>query len=295
MSQRSGFFVLDKPPEISSARAIAQLQKKLKIEKVGHAGTLDPFATGILVVLVNRATKLASVAAGGEKRYRAIFRFGIATDSDDKTGKVIQVSERIPTRDDIDRIVNSFTGTILQRPPRISAVKINGKRAYKRARADEDFEIKERTISISQIEVHRFEGGDLELSVSCGSGTYIRSIARDFGLALDSCATVISLRREVSEPFSLGHAVRAESAEWESLLPWDHVFTGLSRVSVSAAQAQGLAGGDVRICAELAKTVLPADAKAGERMIFQLAGNNASLGLLEFNGQEWKLWSYLGE
>ncbi len=295
MSQRSGFFVLDKAAGISSAHALTRLRKKLKIDKIGHAGTLDPFATGVLVALVNRATKLASDVGGGKKIYRTVFRFGVATDTDDQTGKVIALSPRLPERGEIDAIIPTFTGKIWQRPPRVSAVKVAGKRAYKRARAQEEFRIEEKEIEISGLEVHGFDGRDLDLSVSCGSGTYIRALARDMGERVGSCATVMSLRREASAPFTVADAVLWEDAQFEKMLPWDSIFPHLPRIPVSVAQARGLSRGDERVTAELAKNALPAEASRGQRIIFQLADNNASLGLLEYNGQEWKLWAYMGE
>ena len=295
MVQPSGFIVLDKPAGISSAQAIARLQKKLQIEKVGHAGTLDPFATGLLVVLVNRATRLASVVMGGHKRYRAIFRFGIATDSDDKTGAVLSVSEKFPTLAEIEAILPEFTGTLMQQPPRISAIKIKGKPAYKRARDNEVFETADRKVQISKLNVNSYQAPDLDLSIACGSGTYIRSIARDMGVRLGTFATVMTLRREFSAPFSVDAGVSLEESSWDSLIGWDQAFPGVLRMFISELQAQALAGGDQRVIPAFLEQGLPANATAGDRYIFALATNNASLGVLEYTSGAWKLSGYFGE
>jgi tRNA pseudouridine55 synthase len=295
MGQRSGFIVLDKPVGISSAQAIARVKNKLKIEKIGHAGTLDPFATGLLVVLVNRATRLASRAMGGHKHYKAIFRFGVATDSDDKTGAITALSNKLPTRAEIEDLLPEFTGTILQRPPRISAIKIKGKPAYKRARSNEDFEIASRQVLISELSVLSYQAPDLELSIRCGSGTYIRSLARDIGARLATFGTVMTLRRELSEPFSIQAAVSLDDCCWDSLIGWDNAFPKAPRLVISESQAQLLAGGDQRVISVLLGQGLPAIAKEGEHYIFALAANNASLGVLEYTSGAWKLSGYFGE
>jgi tRNA pseudouridine55 synthase len=224
-----------------------------------------------------------------------MFRFGIATDSDDKTGAVLSVSEKFPTISEINAILPEFSGTIMQQPPRISAIKINGKPAYKRVRANEDFKTADRQVQISNLTVNSYQTPDLDITISCGSGTYIRSVARDMGTRLGTFATVMSLRREQSEPFSIDSGVSLEESSWDSLIRWDQAFPGVSRMLVSEPQAQSLAGGDQRVIASFLEQGLPASAAEGDRYIFALATNNASLGVLEYTSGAWKLSGYYGE
>src|SRR6476661_2773688 len=173
-----GVIILDKPAGISSARAVDQVKRALpRGTKIGHAGTLDPFATGVLLLLVGRATKRCESLMGQPKRYDATVKFGATTETDDLE------SPEHPTPDAaaIDAVLLRFIGAIQQRPPAYSALKINGRRACDRVRDGETIVPEPRTVNIYGIDVLEFQWPDLRLRIDCGRGTYVRAIARDLG------------------------------------------------------------------------------------------------------------------
>ena len=222
-----GFLNINKPPDCTSHDVIAILRKSLEIKKIGHCGTLDPFATGVLVVGINDATRLFEYLPS-DKVYLAEITFGIETETDDITGKVISgdainrvpTSSKIPTLDEIKEKLLNFTGKIKQKPPIFSAVKINGNRAYKLARKNQIVldDIKEKEIEIYSIEIVSYNDAvayrnkPLQLKIHCSSGTYIRSIARDLGKKLNTCATLSSLKRiKVGNFFTIEHSINLKS------------------------------------------------------------------------------------
>lgn len=191
-----GFLNINKPSNCTSHDVVAGLRRSLEIKKIGHAGTLDPFATGVLVVGINKATKLFQFLPQ-DKIYLAEVTFGISTDTDDITGNVTQESKNIPKLSEINEKLKSFTGKIKQKPPIFSSVKINGNRAYKLARKNEISldEMKEKEIEIYSMDLISYSDKKLTLKIHSSGGTYIRSIARDLGKALNSCATLSKLKR----------------------------------------------------------------------------------------------------
>lgn len=198
--------LLNKPAGISSAKAVAILKKRLNLKKIGHAGTLDPFATGLLVCLSDKSTKLADNFQGGYKVYSGTIKLGIATDTEDITGTVISTSDKIPTADQIRQVSRQFVGLIKQTPPAISAIKVNGKRSYQLARSGQAVELKEREVEVFSFEIPKIENEIVHYLIKCSKGTYIRAIARDLGLALGCGACVNTLCREESFPFKLQQA-----------------------------------------------------------------------------------------
>ncbi len=192
---KDGWIFIDKPKEISSFEVIKKLRKILNIKKIGHAGTLDPFATGVLAVALGEATKSISYF-NASKFYQFRVLFGISTDTDDSTGKTLQTSDAIPSKKDIDVCLKNFIGFQQQVPPRYSAVKINGKRAYKLARENKTFEIKSKEINIQNLTCSATEKKEeFIFTMECSSGTYVRSFARDLGKMLNTFAHVSELRR----------------------------------------------------------------------------------------------------
>ncbi len=211
---KSGFIVVDKDSGFTSHDVVAIARKSLSERRVGHAGTLDPFATGVLVLGVGNGTRLLQYITDGKKSYEGIIRLGSATTTDDLTGET--VSSNLVGLSEItdDAIVSALElqiGEIYQRPSNYSAIKIDGKRAYELARAGVDVELKERRVSIYSLKVlqiTRHESGiDIEISVDCSAGTYIRSIARDLGERLAVGGHLIALRRTAVMPFTLAEAM----------------------------------------------------------------------------------------
>ena len=209
--QHSGFFLVDKPEGPTSNRVLQDIRKSLSVEffasqqKFGHAGTLDSFASGLLIILTGKATRLTRWFMNQSKEYDAVFRFGEETDTLDPQGRIVDIGA-IPTKETLENIIPSFCGNIKQIPPSYSAVHVCGKRSYEIARAGKKPEISPRFVTIDTIELQSFKEKEATLRIRCSSGTYIRSLARDFGHACGSCATVVSLRRTKIGPFFISQA-----------------------------------------------------------------------------------------
>jgi tRNA pseudouridine55 synthase len=230
-----GVLVLDKPAGVSSAKALGPVKREAgKGLKVGHAGTLDPFATGVLLVLLGDATRLSDLAMALPKTYRATVRFGVSTDTLDPEGEVTEERDSGPPR---DLPLARFVGEIEQVPPAFSALKVDGRRAYKLARAGRPPELKARPVTVHRLDIVGGAWPDVELEVVCGAGTYIRALARDLGAAVDLPAHLTALRRTRIGPFAAGEAGRVHP-------PLDLVrAAGIAVVEVSEADALALAQG----------------------------------------------------
>jgi len=204
----SGWVVVDKPVGITSTAIVNKLRWAFDARKAGHAGTLDPAATGVLAIAFGEATKTIPFVTDALKAYRFTVRLGETTNTDDAEGKVIGQSDIRPTDDEIARALTAFRGDILQVPPRFSAVKIDGERAYKLARDGDDPVIAARPLLVETLTIiDRPDPDHVELEMVCGKGGYVRSIARDLGAALGCGGHVLRLRRLWSGPFDLGMAV----------------------------------------------------------------------------------------
>ena len=198
----NGWIILDKPVGMTSTHAVSRLKRIFNAKKAGHAGTLDPLASGLLPVAFGEATKTVPFVQDGEKAYRFTVRWGIETESDDTEGRVTQTSDRRPAVDQIVAILPRFTGTIMQVPPAFSAIKVNGERAYDMARDGETVELAPRPITIHSLVLVSSTEDEAVLEAQCGKGTYVRAIARDLGRALDCFGHVTSLRRTRVGPFT---------------------------------------------------------------------------------------------
>ena len=206
-----GFLLVDKAGGMTSHDVVAMARKKLDTKKVGHAGTLDPMATGVLVLGVGIATRLLTYITDGKKSYQGKISLGSATHTDDKEGDVIFTAPenklQLITDSQIKEQLAGFVGSIKQRPSSVSAIKIDGKSAHARVRAGEDVDIPERDITIDEIEVkqisHLASSIEIDLSVTCSAGTYIRAIARDLGEKLEVGGHLTQLRRTLVSPFTL--------------------------------------------------------------------------------------------
>ncbi|MEU6738362.1 tRNA pseudouridine(55) synthase TruB [Streptosporangium sandarakinum] len=207
----SGLIVVDKPAGWTSHDVVGKLRGIAGTRRVGHAGTLDPMATGVLVVGVEKATRLLGHLALTEKGYDATIRLGVSTNTDDAEGEVTATASAAHVSDEgIAKGVAALTGRITQVPPQVSAIKVNGERAYKRVRAGEEVELRGRPVTVSAFEVTavRREGDvvDVDASVTCSSGTYIRALARDLGAALGTGGHLTFLRRTRVGPYDLAAA-----------------------------------------------------------------------------------------
>jgi tRNA pseudouridine55 synthase len=192
----SGWLILDKPQGMTSTQAVTKVKRLFDAAKAGHAGTLDPLATGVLPIALGEATKTVPFAVEGLKTYRFTVRFGAETDSDDAEGTVVTESAARPETEAIEALLPRFTGEISQVPPRFSALKVDGARAYDLARDKEEFQLAPRVVSIKRLAlIARPDPDHCQLEAECGKGTYVRALARDLGRALGSCAHVEALRR----------------------------------------------------------------------------------------------------
>lgn len=195
-----GIILIDKPAEMSSFGVVARVRRVLseqagKKVKVGHTGTLDPFATGLMILVVGNECKNASHYTKLDKIYEATIRLGQTSSTGDPEGEITDVNDTQPTREDVERVAGQFTGDIFQRPPIFSALKINGQRAYKLARKGEEVEIPKRPVTIYSLEIVEYTYPEIKIRTHVSSGTYIRSLASDMGEALGTGAYCIKLRR----------------------------------------------------------------------------------------------------
>ena len=243
----SGWIVVDKPAGITSTAVVNKVKWAFEAQKAGHAGTLDPDATGVLAVALGEATKTVPYVTDALKCYRFLLRFGAATNTDDATGSVIAQSDIRPDDAAIATALPAFRGDILQVPPQFSAVKIEGSRAYDLAREGEEFEIAARPQWVERLEViARPDPDHLEMEMVCGKGGYVRSIARDLGAALGCLGHVVWLRRDWSGPFTATEGISLEKldelARTEALMDWlQPLELGLSDLPELPATAEGAA------------------------------------------------------
>ncbi|WP_246498065.1 tRNA pseudouridine(55) synthase TruB [Natronoglycomyces albus] len=216
-NEQHGFIIVDKPQDITSHGVVARMRGIARTRKVGHGGTLDPMATGVLVIAVGKATKLLTYVSGLDKSYSATVRLGQSTVTDDAEGDVIASSATDHlTAADIEAAFAPLRGHIQQRPSAVSAIKINGERAYKRVRDGEDVELPARPVTISRLDItdiRRGEFVEIDITVDCSSGTYIRAIARDAGEALGVGGHLRALRRTSVGGFGLDEAFTLETLQ----------------------------------------------------------------------------------
>lgn len=249
----TGVLILDKPADFTSFDAVAVCRRLCHERKIGHTGTLDPMATGVLPLLLGKATRAASLLEDTDKEYEAGFRLGIATDTEDSTGKVVGTSETPVSREVLESLLPKFRGEILQVPPMYSAVSKDGKRLYELARKGIEVERDARPVTIFQLELTEYDEASREgkLTVSCSKGTYIRTLIADLAKAAGSLGVMTSLRRTKACGFTLADAIPLEEAKAlseagileEKLRPVESLFVHLPAVTVSAAQATRFGNG----------------------------------------------------
>ena len=240
-----GVLNLNKPQGPTSFRAVSKIRRISGVSRAGHGGTLDPFACGVLPVLLGKATRTAEYFLDWSKTYRAQIMLGAETDTLDNTGAVIATAETSKiTSKEVEKVIPQFIGDVLQKPPIYSAIKQEGRRLYQMAREGLAPEPASRTVSIYEIKIISFQLPYLTIEVTCGRGTYIRSLARDLGLALESRAHLSKLERTAYGPLSIKDAVslddineeRGKETIQESLLPLDTGLSHLSKVELTPGE-----------------------------------------------------------
>ena len=224
----NGIIIIDKPADWTSMDVCAKLRGILKTKKVGHAGTLDPMATGVLPVFVGQATRGVSFAESGEKEYVATLRLGLVTDTQDVSGRVLEEHPAAVTASEVAAALPRFTGDILQIPPMYSAIKVNGQKLYDLARQGREVERKPRAVTIFELElVQQLSPTDFQLRIRCSKGTYIRALCHDLGQFLGCGGCMAALRRTMAAGYTLAesHTLEEVQARGESLLqPVDTLF-----------------------------------------------------------------------
>jgi len=254
-----GWIVLDKPIGMTSTYAVSVIKRLFEAKRVGHAGTLDPLASGSLPIALGEATKTVPFVVDGRKNYLFTIRWGEERDTDDAEGRIVATSALRPDADAIRALLPRFTGSIEQIPPRFSAIKIDGERAYDLARDGETVELKSRAVEIYRLELVEMPDPDhAVLAAECGKGTYVRSLARDLGRALGALGHVSALRRSRVGPFSEADMIslerlealchRAAGGEWNQnladvLLPIETALDDIPALAVSPADAARLQRG----------------------------------------------------
>lgn len=259
----NGIVIIDKPQGWTSMDVCAKLRGILHEKRVGHAGTLDPMATGVLPVFVGQATKAVSFAEGGQKVYEAVLQLGLVTDTQDTTGETLEERAVTVTEDEVRAALPRFLGEIEQIPPMYSAIKVNGQKLYDLARQGREVARKPRKITIFDLALtQNFGNGQYALRVVCSKGTYIRTLCHDLGQALGCGGCMAALRRTMAAGFRIEEAVTLERAQEERealLLPLDEYFRACPRFTVqnetqekrayngNAFTARGVADGSYRV------------------------------------------------
>lgn len=275
----NGIVIVDKPQGITSHDVVSRCRRIFKTRRVGHSGTLDPLATGVLPVFVGRATRACEFALSDEKKYVATFRLGITTDTQDITGNVLSEKEVNVTQDEVFDVCKSFLGKSEQIPPMFSAIKVDGVPLYKLARRGEEVERKSREIEIFDITPRFIEADVYEIEVFCSKGTYIRTLIHDIGEKLSVGACMTSLRRTKSGIFEISDARTLEEIENSpSVTPLDFMFSEYDAVKIDAkGEKKCRNGAAVPFDAECGRLYRVYSAQSGEFLMLARGGEHGEL------------------
>lgn len=276
----NGIILVDKPQDWTSHDVVAKLRGILRERRIGHSGTLDPLATGLLVVFVGRATRAVEFAEADSKEYVAGMRLGVSTDTQDVTGNIISEYGTLPDRETVPAAVEHFIGDIEQIPPMYSAIKIGGKKLYELARRGESVERAPRRITVSSIDIIEQCGNDYVLKIACSKGTYVRTLCNDIGEFLGCGACMSSLRRTGAGAFSVDDAHSIEYIEAAAkdgrlsqiLLPVDMLFSDIPKIEVDDAAVKKLKNGNI----------IKISAENGDYRVYSETGEFLLLGRAEF-------------
>ena len=288
-----GWIIIDKPGGLSSNAVVGRVRRLTGAAKVGHAGTLDPMATGVLPMALGEATKIVSYLMDGAKAYRFTVRWGEQRDTDDAEGEVVATSDARPSKEQILVVLGNFIGDIEQVPPVFSAIKIEGKRAYALARADQAPEMKPRTIHIEDLKLLSVVDADhAEFEAVSGKGAYMRSLARDLGTALGTVGHIVQLRRIAVGPFDEKQAISLDKLESlrhsaplsEHLLPVETVLDDIPALALTETEARKLSQGQ-------AIPVLPVASRSplkniGQGDVVRVMAEGRLVALAKINGGE---------
>ena len=288
-----GWIIIDKPGGLSSNAVVGRVRRLTGAAKVGHAGTLDPMATGVLPMALGEATKIVSYLMDGAKAYRFTVRWGEQRDTDDAEGEVVATSDARPAKEQILAVLGNFIGDIEQVPPVFSAIKIEGKRAYALARADQAPEMKPRTIHIEDLKLLSVVDADhAEFEAVSGKGAYMRSLARDLGTALGTVGHIVQLRRIAVGPFDEKQAISLDKLESlrhssplsEYLLPVETVLDDIPALALTETEARKLNQGQ-------AIPVLPVASRSplkniGQGDVVRVMAEGRLVALAKINGGE---------
>jgi len=288
-----GWIIIDKPGGLSSNAVVGRVRRLTGAAKVGHAGTLDPMATGVLPMALGEATKIVSYLMDGAKAYRFTVRWGEQRDTDDAEGEVVATSDARPAKEQILVVLGNFIGDIEQVPPVFSAIKIEGKRAYALARADQAPEMKPRTIHIEDLKLLSVVDADhAEFEAVSGKGAYMRSLARDLGTALGTVGHIVQLRRIAVGPFDEKQAISLDKLESlrhsaplsEYLLPVETVLDDIPALALTETEARKLNQGQ-------AIPVLPVASRSplkniGQGDVVRVMAEGRLVALAKINGGE---------
>jgi tRNA pseudouridine55 synthase len=279
MDSTDGVLLVDKPAGVTSHDVVAIARRALRLRRIGHAGTLDPFATGLLILLTGRATRLLPYLDDEPKVYEATIRFGAATDTDDLTGTVTHTAP-VPEESRVRAALAALTGPLDQLPPDYSAKQVGGERAYDAARRGAPLALAAARVTVHAWEVRAWRGAELDATITCSSGTYIRSLARDLGRATGSAAHLTALRRVRAGAF------RVEDAAPVDALQRGEVSLRAPREAVSSLPAAALDDATLgRVChGRAVDAALPADAARGALT----DGAGALVAIVEREGAHWR-------
>jgi tRNA pseudouridine55 synthase len=285
-----GVWVIDKPSGPTSFDVVKRVRHALKEKKAGHTGTLDPMATGVLPVCVGEATKLAGFMTAGDKAYDATIRLGAETDTQDAEGKVVATGT-VPavSREMLEKALAPFRGALAQKPPMYSAVKVGGKRLYELARAGEEVERVERSVTVYALELRDFSATELTVSIRCSKGFFVRTLAHDLGQAMGCGAHLSALRRTACGPFTLDQAVSLEALEAGSDLsaravPLEDALSDVPAVRVTEPDARRVmhgvpievaVQGRVRVLSPTGRLLAVAEAERGRLRYLRVLGASA--------------------
>lgn len=246
---KDGILIIDKPQGITSFDVVSKVRKVLHTKKVGHTGTLDPLATGVLVVCVEKATKLVNFLTSDEKVYDVEMRIGLQTDTGDITGNVIKEETNVVLNfEQVASAIQSFIGKQKQLPPMYSAIKVNGKKLYEYARQGIEVERKEREIEIFDFSNMKLENSNLKFRVHCSKGTYVRTLCEDIAKKLGTCGTMTNLRRIQAGNFKIEDAISVDEISEEKIIPMEKLFD--KKIDVKDCLKRLLNGEKIKVTVE---------------------------------------------